>query len=153
MLYNIKIVLLKYLLNQIAENQMKQYHDIMSSKVHYSEKIKEIIRMKRETSEMMGRELFNDLYKNAPSEITQYLHEMGSNYLSMVRDDFIQAQKEGHIRPDIKPDFILYFMNHMIDLAADKNLLAMYATPKDAINEMVRFFFYGILTERDIMVS
>jgi len=144
-----KTDLLKYLLNEIAENQMDRYHDIMKRAIPYSEKVKEIVQMKRETAEMMGNELFNDLYKNAPSEITLFLHDMGSRYLATVRNDFIQAQKDGHIRPDIRPDFILFFMNHMIDLASDQSLLGMYESPGELINEMIHFFFYGILTERE----
>ncbi|MBN2103385.1 TetR/AcrR family transcriptional regulator [bacterium] len=148
-----KTDLLKQMLNQIADNQMKQYNNIMSSDISYSEKVKEIIRMKQLTAEMMGQELFNDLYNNAPPEISEYLHNIGIRLLSTVRNDFIQAQKEGHIRSDIHPDFILYFMNHMIDLASDENLIKLYDSPKALINEMIRFFFYGILTEKDTMSS
>jgi len=148
-----KTDLLLMLLNHIAEDQMEQYHNIMNCKIPYSEKINQIIRMKQETAEMMGQELFNDLYKNAPVEITQLLHKIGENMLSVVRDDFIQAQKDGDIRSDIKPDFILYFMNHMIDMVSDENLSRMYPSHKDLINEITRFFFYGILTESEAVKS
>lgn len=141
--------LMVHLLDLMAENQMKQYRDIMRSSRAYPEKVREIIRMKQEMTEMMSQELFNDLYKNAPPEITRHLHKIGTDLLSVVRDDFIQAQEEGHIRPDISPDFILYFMNHMIDMASDEHLIRMYDSHKALINEMIRFFFYGILADKD----
>jgi AcrR family transcriptional regulator len=151
--YKNKTDLLITLLNQIVENQMRRYQNIMNSDIPYSEKVMEIIRMKQDQAQMMGQELFNDLYRNAPPEITRILHELGTKHLSAVRDDFIRAQQEGHIRRDIQPDFILYFMDKMIDLASDEKLLRLYESSAELINEMTRFFFFGILAESEKVAS
>ncbi|MBN1779649.1 TetR/AcrR family transcriptional regulator [bacterium] len=141
-----KTDLLKQLLDAIAEKQVRRYQEIMSRECPYSQKIVEIIHMKQEQAEILGKELFRDLYKNAPPDITQYLHELGMRHFKAIRNDFIGAQKQGHVRSDVNPDFIMYMMNHMIDMVSDPKLLEMYAGSGELINELVRFFFYGILT-------
>lgn len=148
-----KIDLLKVLLRQMSDKQMEKYNNIMHEDTPYSARVERIIRMKQDQAAFMGQELFNDLYKNAPEEITEFLHELGNEVFTTVRNDFIKAQKEGHIRQDLNPDFIVYFMNHMIDMVSDPRLLKMYDSSKNLIHELTRFFFYGILTQRENAAS
>ena len=65
--------------------------------------------------------------------------------IQMVLNDYLKAQKRGDIRKDIKPEFILYFLNHMITMTDDDQLSSLYSSPQDMIMELTNFFFYGIL--------
>jgi AcrR family transcriptional regulator len=141
-----KTELLKMILNSIAENQMNSYEEIMRQDIAYSAKVEQIIRMKQNHARMVGQELFNDLYTHAPEEISQLLHEIGARHFIRLRDDFIKAQQEGLIRKDIRPDFIIYFLNHLIDMVSEETLTAMYDSTESLISELTRFFFYGIMT-------
>ena len=96
-----KIDLLKVLLNTIAKNQMDLYEEIMNQDIPYRQKVEQIIQMKQNQARMIGQEFFNDLYANAPAEITQLLHEIGARYFMRIRNDFIKAQQTGMIRKDI----------------------------------------------------
>ena len=143
-----KIDLLKVLLNTIAKNQMDLYEEIMNQDIPYRQKVEQIIQMKQNQARMIGQEFFNDLYANAPAEIAQLLHEIGARYFMRIRNDFIKAQQTGMIRKDIKPDFIMYFLNHIIDMVTEEQLIAMYDSTESLINELTHFFFYGIMTEK-----
>jgi hypothetical protein len=63
----------------------------------------------------------------------------------MIMRDYLDAQQRGDIRADIKPEFILYFLNKIVEMARDEDLERMYSTPQDLIMELTNFFFYGIL--------
>ena len=131
---------------------MNSYEEIMHQDIAYSAKVEQIIRMKQNHARMVGQELFNDLYTHAPEEISQLLHEIGARHSfrqpgnAQPRDDFIKAQQEGFIRKDIRPDFIIYFLNHLIDMVSEETLTAMYDSTESLISELTRFFFYGIMT-------
>ena len=49
------------------------------------------------------------------------------------------------MREDIKPEFILFFLNHMIGLLDKEKLAALYDSAQDLVMELTKFFFYGIL--------
>ncbi len=41
--------------------------------------------------------------------------------------------------------FILYFLDHMIDLANDPQLIRLYESAQDLVMELTNFYFYGIM--------
>ena len=75
----------------------------------------------------------------------RYLGQKMSEGINAIIMDYIEAQKRGDIRPDIKPEFIMYFINHMVTMAEDEHLLSQYRRPQDLIMELTNFFFYGVL--------
>ena len=62
-----------------------------------------------------------------------------------MSQDLKAAQVQGDVRSEIKPEFILYFLNHIFEMVKDDRLLKLYDSPQALINELTRFFFYGIL--------
>ena len=65
-----------------------------------------------------------------------------------VLNGFKAARENGDIRRNLKPEFILYFLNHMTEMAKDENLLRLYRSPNELVMELTNFFFYGILTPK-----
>jgi hypothetical protein len=45
----------------------------------------------------------------------------------------------------MKIEFILWYLNKILELMEDQALQQMYDNPQDLIMEMVNFFFYGIM--------
>jgi len=63
----------------------------------------------------------------------------------MFTDDFRKAQENGDIRKDLKIEFIMYIMNHLVEMAQNDALINMYDEPQDLVMEITNFLFYGIL--------
>jgi len=63
--------------------------------------------------------------------------------------DYSEAQARGDIRPDIKPEFIMYILNKMIAMISDEELAKLYDSPRDITAELTNFFFYGILNREN----
>lgn len=144
-----KIDIARTMLTEMLAEAFAQYQSIMDSENPYPEKVTKIIRLKLEKSEDMGAEFVRDIMASPYPELHGLLEEWMSRIMKFLYEDFVQRQKEGHIRPDIKPEFLIFIFNQMRNWAADPTLNDLYSSTKDMTGEMVKFFFYGILNTKD----
>jgi AcrR family transcriptional regulator len=140
--------LIRFMLSYILEGALEKFNEIMESDLSFTEKVKKQIELKKEGVHGMSEVFLEDWVSSDDPELSAYRKEITEKATSQVMQFYIEAQKKGEIRKDIKPEFIIYFINHMIEMMEDKNLLAMYDTPEDLILEMLRFFFYGISAKK-----
>ena len=143
-----KTELTKYLLNQIFSQQMTEYREIIAQQVSFPEKVKQIIQLKHRQINMMSREFFHNILKNPDPEIVEFIEKLTEESLNEVLNDFKAARENGDIRRDVKPEFILYFLNHTTEMAKDENLMRLYNSPDELAVELMNLFFYGILTPK-----
>ncbi len=143
--YPNKQALVMAILDGVMTEAIRKYREIMDSDVPFKEKVLEQIRLKKEQTETMSNEFFDDLYVHGDPEMREYMQKMTRKNLQMISDDYIHAQQQGYIRKDIKPEFILYFLNHMFEMVEDKQLTMHYKDTQELAMELVRFFFYGVL--------
>jgi len=143
-----KMDLAKTIMNDFGEESIARYRAIMDSDLSYPEKVYRLLRLKKEQTEAMSDEFFRDYTSQADPEMLEHVQEMSAGVFQMFMDDFSKAQQEGDIRKDVKVEFILYFLNHMMEMVQDEKLLALYDTPQDLAMEFIHFFFYGLM-ERD----
>jgi len=140
-----KMELIKYLINHIIDKAMMQYREIMNSDIPFTEKVIKTLDLKMEQTMDMSNEFFNDYVRHADSEMIDLLQQKRNEMMDSILNDYIEAQKMGDIRKDIKPEFILYFLNQSVEMIKDKQLEKMYDNPQDMIMEFTNFFFYGVL--------
>ena len=143
--FNDKIELAKYVIDQMVIEGMSRYRDIMRQKIPFSEKVKKMIILKIDQTEGLSREWLGEFSYTSIPEIASLLQKIKQENLQLILRDLIAAQKDGNVRQDIKPEFILYFFNHMFEMMDDEQLLKLYESPQEALVELTNFFFYGIL--------
>jgi uncharacterized protein YjgD (DUF1641 family) len=85
------------------------------------------------------------LYKNPIPEIAEMIEKFKEEAITEVLDDLKKAKDEGDLRQNLKPELILYFINHMRDMVKDEILSHIYQSPNELIMELTNFFFYGVL--------
>lgn len=144
-----KMELVVTLMDGILQKSLDRYRDIMESEITYPEKVIKMLELKREQVQTMSNEFFRDYVQSADPEMINYLNQLSQENLKMFANDFAKAQKEGHIRKEVKVEFIMYIMNHLVELTHDDQLLNLYDTPEDLVMEITNFLFYGMLN-RDI---
>jgi len=140
-----KMDLVKTIMNDFGNVSIAKYRAIVDSDLPYTEKVYRMVQLKREQTEAMSNEFFRDYISQADPEMMKYVQEMSASTFKMFTEDLSKAQQEGHIRKDVKVEFILYFLNHMMEMAHDEELLALYDTPQELALEIINFFFYGLL--------
>jgi AcrR family transcriptional regulator len=144
-----KIELAKYFLENKINESVKKYRQIMDADMPFTEKIAMSVKLKMEQTENLSQEFLTDLYRNPNPEVLQFFETKKNEFLNQILKDFIKAQKSGQLRKNLKPEFILYFLNHMFEMAKDETLYKHYDNAQELIMELTNFFFYGIMTEQN----
>jgi AcrR family transcriptional regulator len=137
--------LVKTWITQMTDEAMEKYSILMNSDLPFKEKVRETIQMKLEGTDGMSQEFFSDYIPQADPELSDFLLERMHAMMELVVKDYAAAQKRGDIRRDVSIEFILWFLNKMLDLMKDETLQQLYDNPQKLIMEMVNFFFYGIM--------
>ena len=139
-----KIELAKYIFSElINENEIK-YDKLMASDLSFAEKTDQVIKLKLDSMNSMSNDLIKEIMIANP-EIQDLFHQKRQELYGKVIKQYIEAQKNGDIRPDIKPEFILYLLNALTELTKDENLLNIFPDLTEFVKELTNFFFYGIL--------
>jgi AcrR family transcriptional regulator len=141
-----KIDLILFILEKLYLEGTARYKGIMAQNIPYSEKIKEVIQMKLEITRDISQDMLKDWMQDSISEVAELMQRIQRENFQLFLDDMVAAQNKGEIRKDINPQFILYFLNKMREIAGDEQLISMYDSTQSLTAELVNFFFYGILT-------
>ena len=140
-----KIEVAKAMLQRLFDESMEDYRAIMEEDIPFEEKVRKQLLLKFKGTEGISAELVRDIYSNQEWGLREYMEQRTEEALKVIMNDFIEAQKKGWIRRDIRPGFILYLFHRMQDWVTDEQLLSSYADTQELIMEAVRFFFYGVL--------
>ena len=137
--------LVRQLYSYIISETLVEYDAIMESDSSFIEKVKKSIDLKMKSTEKISQEFYDDLLKSDDPEIIEMVNKSKIESIQRVLSDYTEAQKNGEIRKNVKPEFILYFLNHMFEMANDERLSSIYNTPNEMVMELINFFFYGVL--------
>jgi AcrR family transcriptional regulator len=144
-----KTAIAKYLIEDLFITQVNTYKEIYNSDISYEEKVKKIIDLKMSNAHEMSQELLDDIYKYQDEELAETIEDIKKRMIGIYLDDIRKAQKEGEIRTDIKPEFMLYFLNNLTEMLTDQQLVRLYSNPGQMIIEVMSFFFYGIMPRKN----
>jgi hypothetical protein len=140
----------KYIIEEMHKTGMKVYKDILSMDISYEAKVRLMIDMKMSNAHEMSQELINDIYKSKDEELFNTVENIKNNMLQVYIEDFKVAQKKGELRADVKPEFVLYFFNHLVDMLTDPEIVVMYSNPEQMISEVFGFIFYGLIPRNTV---
>ena len=138
-----------YILDETITAAEKKYESIMKMDVPFAQKVEKTIRLKLEQNEKFSREFFRELLNGEIPEVSKRLYFKMQENMQRVLKDYSEAQTRGDIRPDIKPEFIMYIFNKMVAMISDEELAKYYNSPRDITAELTNFFFYGILNREN----
>lgn len=144
-----KTAIAKYLIEDMFESGVKAYKEIYSCEIPYEEKVKKMVDLKMSNAHEMSQELLDDVYKYQDEDLSDTIEDIKNKMIGIYLDDIHDAQKTGEIRSDVKPEFLLYFLNNMTEMFTDQKLVKLYANPEQMIAEVMNFFFYGIMPRKN----
>jgi AcrR family transcriptional regulator len=144
-----KTAIAKYLIEEMFESGIKAYKEIYHSDISYEEKVKKMLDLKMSNAHEMSQELLDDIYKNQDEELSETIETIKKRMIGIYLDDIREAQKIKEIRDDVKPEFMLYFLNNLTEMLTDQRLVSIYSNPQQMISEVMTFFFYGIMPRKN----
>lgn len=142
--YANKNELIKEVLTLMLDESMADYRELMSRDISFKAKMEEIVRLKFEGSQVVSEEFAKDIFFVADPEIKLVFTQASAKIMEELMANFKEAQAQGWMRTDIKPDFIMYMMEAMRAQYFDEKLRSMYPNLGELAVELTRFWFYGL---------
>ncbi len=139
-----KIELAKTIINNLFDESVTKYKELMSQDISFEEKIKGQVLAKFEGTQNISHELIKDIYTDKKLGLLDNWEKRTAEFSKEVIKDFTHAQKMGWMRKDINLKFIMYFNSKMVEMTYDPHLVAMYKNTQDLIMEITNLFVYGI---------
>lgn len=145
--YRHKAHIAEVVINKLIDEMIGNFRRIMDQDIPYSERVRQFIELKLNKAEGISAPFVEEIYGSPYPELHALLLRRLDENLRIALDEYRKAQRQGHIRPDVKPEFLVAFLNIMADLVVDERLTRLFSTPKELGAELMNLFFYGILTE------
>jgi AcrR family transcriptional regulator len=139
-----KFELAKAVFDEVLDDGMRKWDEIIHADISGSEKIKRIVQMKAEGTNEISKEFMEDFYFGTQPELKSYVEQRTTEMWRIIIKGFKVAQQKGWFRKDFKPEFIFYVSNKFVEIMSDENLLSLYDSPQELILEFTNFITYGI---------
>ena len=139
----------KQVIDDIIDESLVKYRDLMKQNIPFDKKIKKTLLLKFEGTKEISAELVKDIYSNTKLGLHKHWQKRADEFTEEIKNDYANAQKEGFIRKDINLDFLFYFNSKATDLIADPKIQEMYGNMQELIMEYANMFFYGIFTQKN----
>ena len=144
-----KTAIAKYMIEDMFESGVKAYKEVYNSDIPYEEKVKKMVDLKMSNAYEMSQELLDDIYKYQDEELSETIENIKKKMIGIYLNDIREAQKMREIRNDVKPEFMLYFLNNLTEMLTDQRVVGIYSNPEQMIVEVMNFFFYGIMPRKN----
>lgn len=141
--------MVRTIIEGMSAEALEQYRSIMEQPVPFAEKAKQLVEMKMRQTEGLSQEFMRDLLESGDRETAALCRRMIDERFEMIARDFVEAQRNGDIRADIKPQFLLFMLHQLLALARDERLSSLYPSTQALSVELTNFFFYGIVSRRE----
>jgi AcrR family transcriptional regulator len=135
-----------YILDQLYSDAWSKFDEILAEDIPFEEKIRRIAVVKMEMVDEYSREFLNELLADEDSECGKLLMKKRKESYEFTRKIYTDAQERGDIRKDIKIDFIMFVMEHLVEIIQDERVQSMYPDISQLVHEMFALLFYGMLS-------
>lgn len=139
-----KTELAKKIMDELMDDGMVKFREILTADCPASEKMQRIIALKAEGTREMSQVFVEDVYSDPGSELQLYVMNRSKEAWDGVIDEFKEAQKRGVFRDDFKPELLLSLSKNMTAVLNEPYLTGLYKNPQELILELTRIMAYGI---------
>lgn len=134
---------------RIFDKGLEDYRATMSADISFVKKVEQILLLKFQNTQDVSEEFIRDIYVNGDLATQKIIVDYSETMLLEFKNDLAKAQEKGWIRKDMNIDFIMKMREQITQMLNDDSFLAMYDTPQDAIMEITRFFFFGMMNKEE----
>ncbi|MBN2345374.1 MAG: hypothetical protein JXO51_03215, partial [Candidatus Aminicenantes bacterium] len=133
--------------NRLIDDMTATFLRIMGQDIPYSRRIAEFIEIKLNKADGMSKAFVQELFQSPYPRLHELFRRRKQENMQVALDEFRRAQQQGHLRPGVKPEFLLAFLDIVSDLTVDERLTRLFPSPKELGSELLNLFFYGIIQE------
>ena len=136
-------------LDEIMEENITLFRDIMDSEETYHQKLRRIFDLKIQKSREYGSPFLQDIL-SARGKLHDFILKKRQENISLTRQLLEEGQKAGEIHPGITVELFLYYGDLLTRAVEDDIFTALIPDIQTRIEEVTRFFLYGIINEKII---
>ncbi|OHD69404.1 MAG: hypothetical protein A2W19_05720 [Spirochaetes bacterium RBG_16_49_21] len=131
-------------LQEIVDQGMREYYEIVNRAVPFIEKIREIINIKIRKSEEYSDILFEEVL-GGDQDLTLFVTSLRNESYGVFAEFLKRGQEEGAIRKSLKPEMMIYFMDVLVDMLNSDRMKNIAPNPRERLEAILNMFFYGIV--------
>jgi len=141
-----------HVFNNMMEENITLFRQIMSSDTPYHEKFRQIFDLKIQKSREYGPHFLQDVLE-ADGALRDFIIQKRAENISLSRQMLEEGQAAGEISPELNIDLFLYYGELLTNTIEDKVFAALIPDIQKRAEEVTRFFMYGIMNENRISGS
>lgn len=134
-----------HVIRYLFDESLTEYRKVMDGPLSYPEKVRLLISNKLRIAQDASQDLITELYRSGEPEIMAFIQEKSLTSMAMMREEFRDRQARGEIRNDVNLEFLLYFLNKMIEMVGDPEFNKIFSSAEEMTSTLSNFFFYGIM--------
>lgn len=134
-----KMELVKYIWDTWVKDAYKKLDKVEAMDIPFTEKLQLMQKYKLGMTAKMSSEFIDELMQ------MDFYAASAKKWIQRILQFLTDAQKQGNIRPEIRPEFILAMFNKLNELVDDKQLISLYPNYVEFTREVWDFFYYGII--------
>lgn len=143
-----KVELVKYIWNQWYEEGIGKFDEINAMNIPVTEKLPLMIKWKMELISDMSMEFIEE-YIHVSPELQKFMQEYLQKGYKHFSNYIVNWQKNGDIRPEIRPEFLIAVIDKLQEVFGNDNLRKLYNDHSEFVHELQKLFFYGIVPRPD----
>ncbi|MBT8327780.1 MAG: TetR/AcrR family transcriptional regulator; helix-turn-helix transcriptional regulator [Bacteroidia bacterium] len=145
-LFKNKEQLVKHILVEDFEQNFAKQKKLFDQDIPFTDIIQQSLKYKRNSAKRYSKEFVSDLYTAKDQELVKLMHDFGEKGRAFFKKFLIRSQQEGHIRKNIKIDFVMHYLEKMQEKMIDETFLNLFDNVEELSVELTNMFFYGILS-------
>ncbi len=135
------------IMEKLMDEGQGKFDEIMAGDLPFARKMDQFIQMKLDYGKRISKEFYLDFMGYSPAVHDLIVQRSQENRQRLI-NAFEAAQKQGEIRENLNLQFVEYMMNHIMDIAQDPQLLALFPDTYQLTKQWLDFFLYGIMGGR-----
>jgi AcrR family transcriptional regulator len=119
------------------EEALQRIDEIQDTEVPFPEKMEQIMAVKQELAARPGPEFLDDLIE---------LEIDLSHAFLRVKRFLVKGQQQGHIRADVRPEFLMAAFEMLNSMQHDPRIRDLYEDAETLAGDVFKLFYYGALS-------
>lgn len=136
--------LVRFMWEKGFEQSLEKFDEIQALDIPFEKKLQLILKMKEESTAKISHQFALDYFYASP-DLKDFFEKLSRESISRFLIFIKNAQEKGEVRSNLRPEFLLAFINIIKIMVKDETLINSYSNYQDFVMEVNNFIFYGIL--------
>ncbi len=148
--YDNKSALVIFLLQQMIDESMTDYQDIIDEDATFSDKMEKMLALKYKSTNQFSMEFVADFFHPDSDDILAFYTNIVQDSLTLTNDFFREAQKNGEMNQDLDINFVMLMMQKMVEIGTAPEVMALFSDAETMTRQLSQFVIYGVMPVKPI---